>query len=173
MIGTITPQFVLIFIILRVCCLFFYMRKINFVDDMRQVESCLKVFLQDYWFCTCNILGFLHFYSDSVTTRVPSLTSEKISSNFIQPLQLSVSNWRKLSHMKSLIFSIAIYWSLELIFYLHDRRALVKPTWDCTTESVQISTQIFRSLKRQLLVWKPCLSHNPIRPKWDTKGSLW
>lgn len=51
MIGTITPQFVLIFIILRVCCLFFYMRKINFVDDMRQVESCMKVFLQDYWFC--------------------------------------------------------------------------------------------------------------------------
>lgn len=116
MIGTITPQSVLIFIILRICCLFFYMRKINFVDDMRQVESCMKVFLQDYWFCTCNILGFLHFYSDSVTTRVPSLTSEKISSNFIQPLQLSVSNWRKLSHMKSLIFSIAIYWSLELIF---------------------------------------------------------
>lgn len=104
MIGTITPQSVLIFIILRICCLFFYMRKINFVDDMRQVESCMKVFLQDYWFCTCNILGFLHFYSDSVTTRVPSLTSEKISSNFIQPLQLSVSNWRKLSHMKSLIF---------------------------------------------------------------------
>lgn len=150
----------------------FFLRAFLFTErtELRYYFSTL-CHVYDYW--SCNPRWFLPSLFWFCRFKRTVADKWEIFVQFYTATSVKRLKLKRVISYEVIDFSTVIYWGLELIFYLRDRRALAKPTWDCTTESVQISTQVFLSLKRQLLVWKPCLSHNPIRLKWDTKGPLW